>query len=66
MTTEHTINAPQVPAGPAPASAARRGLLLAAAGVAGADYGNVKISHVLVPGVAVVWSGKSEKAAACG
>ena len=36
------------------------------AGVAGADYGNVKISHVLVPGVAVVWSGKSEKAAACG
>ena len=36
MTTEHTINAPQAPAGPAPTSAGRRGLLLAAAGVAGA------------------------------
>ena len=36
MTTEHTINPPQVPAGPAPASAGRRGLLLAAAGLAGA------------------------------
>ena len=36
MSTEHTINAPQVPAGSAPTSAARRGLLLAAAGLAGA------------------------------
>ena len=49
-----------------PAAHARRGQGRLAAGVAGADYGNVKISHVLVPGVAVVWSGKSEKAAACG
>ena len=36
MTTEHTINAPQASAGPAPTSAGRRGLLLAAAGLAGA------------------------------
>ena len=36
MTTEHTINAPQAPAGPAAPSPARRGLLLAAAGLAGA------------------------------